>query len=183
MKNENPQTERALTGTAPEARLNYYNSLPETVIDESKRYIATIHTNKGDIIVKLDALTAPLHTNNFVFLSQQGFYDGLLFHRVEPNFVIQGGDPTGSGRGGPGYKIPAEIALPHQQGAIAMARMEDTINPEKMSSGSQFYITLSPQPFLDQAGYSVFGRVMQGFDVVQKIQRGDVINRIDILEK
>ncbi|MFQ5772739.1 MAG: peptidylprolyl isomerase, partial [bacterium] len=122
------------------------------------------------------------HVNNFVFLARQGFYDGLTFHRWEPDFVIQGGDPSGVGTGGPGYRIPAEIGLPHHQGVIAMARQGDNVNPEKKSSGSQFYITLRPTPFLD-GQYSVFGRVMQGFDVVQKITRGDVILRVDIEEK
>ncbi len=157
--------------------------MPEMVIDESKGYIATIQTNKGDIVVELDAASAPLHTNNFVFLARQGFYDDLTFHRVIPDFVVQGGDPLGKGTGGPGYQIPAEIALPHQQGAIAMARKGDQVNPEKKSSGSQFYITLKSQPHLDQQGYSVFGRVKEGFDVVQKIEKGDVIERINIEER
>lgn len=175
--------ERPLAAIDPQARLNYYSSLPETVIDESKKYVATIRTNKGDIVVELDASTAPLHTNNLVFLARQGFYDGLTFHRVVPNFVIQGGDPLGRGSGGPGYKIPAEIALPHHQGVIAMARQSTQVNPQRMSSGSQFYITLAPQPHLDQDGYSVFGHVIEGFDIVLKIQKGDVINRIDVEER
>ena len=174
---------RPLAAMEPAMRDGYYSSMPEMVIDENKRYVATIRTNKGDIVVELDALTAPIHTNNFVFLARQGFYDGLTFHRVVPNFVVQGGDPSGTGRGGPGYTLPAEIALPHHQGVIAMARRPDQVNPEKRSSGSQFYITLKPQPHLDQQGYSVFGRVASGFDVVQKIQKGDVITRIDIEEK
>jgi peptidyl-prolyl cis-trans isomerase B (cyclophilin B) len=151
-------------------------------INESKRYLATIRTERGDIAVELDAVAAPLHTNNFVFLARQGFYDGLTFHRVEPDFVIQGGDPSGTGTGGPGYQIPAEVGLPHHQGVIAMARKGDQVNPERMSSGSQFYITLKTTPFLD-GQYSVFVRVIQGFDVVQNITRGDVILRVDIEEK
>ncbi len=173
---------RSLANLDPAARADYYSEPPPMVIDESKRYVATIHTNKGDIVVELDAATAPLHTNNFVFLARQGFYDGLTFHRYVPDFVIQGGDPTGTGSGGPGYTIPAEIALPHHQGVIAMARRPDQVNPDRASSGSQFYITLKPQPHLDQGGYSVFGRVVQGFDVVQSLRQGDVITRIDIEE-
>jgi cyclophilin family peptidyl-prolyl cis-trans isomerase len=176
-------SERPLAAIAPESRADYYSSPPEVVIDESKRYLATIQTSKGNIVVELDAVSAPIHTNNFVFLARQGFYDGLTFHRVVPKFVIQGGDPLGTGTGGPGYRIPAEIGLPHHQGVIAMARQGDAVNPDRMSSGSQFYITLEAQPYLDQTGYSVFGKVVQGFDVVQKIQVGDVIERIDIEEK
>ncbi|RMF65439.1 MAG: peptidylprolyl isomerase [Calditrichaeota bacterium] len=152
------------------------------VIDKSKKYVATIHTSKGDIVAELDAFYAPEHTNNFVFLARQGFFDGLTFHRYEPGFVIQGGDPLGTGTGGPGYTIPAEIGLPHVSGALAMARRPDQVNPEKRSSGSQFYITLKPTPFLD-GNYSVFGKVIQGFDVVQQIRAGDLIQRVDIEEK
>ncbi|MFQ5823044.1 MAG: peptidylprolyl isomerase [bacterium] len=175
-------TEHLLADIAPKDRFNYYSNPPEMTIDESKRYVATIHTTKGNILIELDAISAPIHVNNFVFLARQGFYDGLTFHRVEPNFVIQGGDPLGFGTGGPGYRIPAEIGLPHHQGVIAMARQADAVNPERMSSGSQFYITLKATPVLD-GQYSVFGRVSQGFDVVQKVRIGDVIEKIDIEEK
>ncbi|MFQ5709510.1 MAG: peptidylprolyl isomerase [bacterium] len=175
-------TDRPLAAVVPKDRENYYASAPAMTIDESKRYVATIHTAKGDIVVELDALAAPQHVNNFVFLARQGFYDGLTFHRVERNFVIQGGDPAGTGRGGPGYRIPAEIGLPHHQGVIAMARQGDSVNPKRLSSGSQFYITLKATPFLD-GGYSVFGKVTEGFDVVQQIEVGDVIQRVDIAEK
>jgi peptidyl-prolyl cis-trans isomerase B (cyclophilin B) len=175
-------SDRPLSQVKPPDRLDYYRSEPAMTINESKRYLATIRTERGDIVVELDAVAAPLHTNNFVFLARQGFYDGLTFHRVEPDFVIQGGDPSGTGTGGPGYQIPAEVGLPHHQGVIAMARKGDQVNPERMSSGSQFYITLKTTPFLD-GQYSVFGRVIQGFDVVQNITRGDVILRVDIEEK
>ncbi len=175
-------SERPLSNAAANDRANYYATAPPRAIDESKSYIATIQTQKGNIVVELDAVAAPLHTNNFVFLARQGFFDGLTFHRVEPNFVIQGGDPQGTGAGGPGYRIPAEIGLPHQQGVIAMARQGDQVNPQRLSSGSQFYITLKATPFLD-GQYSVFGRVTEGFDVVQQIVRGDVIVRVDIEER
>lgn len=174
-------SERSLAKIAPEDRENYYGSLPEMTIDANKKYVATIQTAKGNIVLDLDAQAAPLHVNNFVFLARQGFYDNLTFHRVAPKFVIQGGDPAGIGTGGPGYRIPAEIGLPHHQGAVAMARQGDAVNPERQSSGSQFYITLEPTPHLDGA-YSVFGQVTKGFDVVQKIQKGDVIKRVDIEE-
>ena len=162
-------------------RNNMYSAPPAMQIDPGKTYVATISTAKGDIVVRLDAGAAPQTVNNFYFLAQQGFYDGLTFHRVEPDFVIQGGDPAGTGSGGPGYTVPAEIQLPHIEGAIAMARLSDQANPERASSGSQFYITLAPTPFLDEA-YTVFGQVTAGMDIVQSIAVGDVIEEITITE-
>lgn len=173
---------RTFSNIPASQRADHYKSEPPMVIDEGKKYTATVHTTKGAIVLELDALYAPLHTNNFVFLAREGFYDGLTFHRVEPNFVIQGGDPLASGVGGPGYTMPAEIGLPHEQGAVAMARKGDQVNPDKRSSGSQFYITLQPTPFLD-GGYSVFGKVVEGFEVVQQISRGDVIIGVEIREE
>jgi cyclophilin family peptidyl-prolyl cis-trans isomerase len=166
----------------PADRNNMYQKPPEMQIDPNKTYVATISTAKGDIVVQLDASAAPLTVNNFVFLVRQGFYDSLTFHRVEPGFVIQGGDPTGTGGGGPGYTVPAEIQLPHVEGAIAMARRADEVNPTRASSGSQFYITLAPTPFLDE-GYTAFGHVIEGMDVVKSIAVGDVIEKITIAEK
>jgi cyclophilin family peptidyl-prolyl cis-trans isomerase len=168
--------------TNPADRNNMYSAPPEMQIDPDKTYVATISTAKGDIVVQLDANAAPLTVNNFVFLAEQGFYDGLTFHRVEPGFVIQGGDPAGTGGGGPGYTVPAEIQLPHVEGAIAMARRGDQVNPDRASSGSQFYITLAPTPFLDE-GYTAFGHVIEGMEVVQAIAIGDVIETITITEE
>jgi cyclophilin family peptidyl-prolyl cis-trans isomerase len=168
--------------TNPADRNNMYSAPPEMQIDPGKTYVATISTVKGDIVVQLDASAAPLTVNNFVFLAKQGFYDGLTFHRVEPAFVIQGGDPTGTGGGGPGYTVQAEIQLPHVEGAIAMARLGDEVNPTRASSGSQFYITLAPTPFLD-GGYTAFGQVIEGMEVVQSIAVGDVIEKITITEE
>ncbi len=154
-------------------------------VDPTKKYLATIKTGKGNIKVELFAKEAPISVTNFVKLAKEGFYKGLTFHRVEPGFVIQGGDPTGTGRGGPGYTIPAEIKLPHTEGALAWARLPETdpsgnpINPKKESSGSQFYITLAPQPALDN-GYTVFGQTVEGLEVVKKIQRGDLIQDVTI---
>ena len=167
--------------TNPADRNDMYNEPPEMRIDPDKTYVATISTAKGDIVVQLDASAAPLTVNNFVFLARQGFYDTLTFHRVEPGFVIQGGDPAGTGGGGPGYTVPAEIQLPHIEGAIATARRADQVNPTRASSGSQFYITLAPTPFLDE-GYTAFGHVIEGMDVVQSIAIGDVIEKIIIKE-
>jgi protein-export membrane protein SecD len=163
----------------PVDRNDMYSGPPEMLIDVDRPYTATISTAKGDIVVQLDAGAAPQTVNNFCFLAEQGFYDGLTFHRVEPGFVIQGGDPTGTGTGGPGYTVPAEIELPHVEGAIAMARQGDEVNPTRASSGSQFYITLAPTPQLDGA-YTVFGQVTAGMDVVQSIAIGDVIERVAI---
>jgi cyclophilin family peptidyl-prolyl cis-trans isomerase len=160
-------------------RANYYKAAPPMTIDPTKKHTATITTNKGNIVVALDAGAAPQTVNNFVFLANQGFYDGLKFHRVEPGFVIQGGDPLGQGTGGPGYTIPGEFKLKHVEGAIAMARLSDQANPKRDSSGSQFYITLAPTPFLDGA-YTAFGQVTQGLDVVKKIAIGDTIQKIVI---
>jgi cyclophilin family peptidyl-prolyl cis-trans isomerase len=168
-----------LAGVPPAERANYYQAKPELTIEAGKSYQATIHTGKGDIVLSLDAAASPEHVNNFIFLSNQGFYDGLTFHRVEPGFVIQGGDPLGSGQGGPGYTVPGEFDLLHGEGALAMARLPDDVNPNRESSGSQFYITLAPTPFLD-GQYSVFGQVEEGMDVVQSIEIGDVIEGITI---
>ena len=164
----------------PTERNDMYSEPPEMRIDIDETYTATIATAKGDIVVQLDAGAAPQTVNNFAFLAGQGFYDGLTFHRVEPGFVIQGGDPTGTGTGGPGYTVPAEIGLPHVEGAIAMARQGDDVNPTRASSGSQFYITLAETPHLDGA-YTVFGQVVEGMDVVQSIAIGDVIERITVM--
>jgi cyclophilin family peptidyl-prolyl cis-trans isomerase len=174
--------ESASMPTNPADRNNMYSAPPEMQIDSGKTYVASISTVKGDIVVQLDASVAPLTVNNFVFLAEQGFYDGLTFHRVEPGFVIQGGDPTGTGGGGPGYTVPAEIQLPHVEGAIAMARRGDEVNPTRASSGSQFYITLAPTPFLDE-GYTAFGQVIEGMEVVQSIAIDDVIEKITITEE
>jgi cyclophilin family peptidyl-prolyl cis-trans isomerase len=169
-------------GNLPAAeRADYYEAKPEVTIDTGKTYRAIIQTDKGDIVVSLDAVASPEHVNNFIFLSNEGFYNGLTFHRVEPGFVIQGGDPLGVGNGGPGYTVPGEFELTHGEGALAMARLPDQVNPDRESSGSQFYVTLAPTPFLD-GQYSVFGQVEEGMDVVKSIAIGDKINRIVIEE-
>lgn len=158
---------------------------------------AVITTNKGEIVVELYGEDAPIHVGNFVELVQQGFYDDTKFHRYEPGFVIQGGDPQtreftseevadqagqpGSrlGTGGPGYQIPGEFdpeqnPNTHIEGALGMARSQ---SPD--SAGSQFYFTLAETPFLD-GQYTVFGRVTSGFDVVQELRAGDVIESVEV---
>jgi len=169
---------RPFAQLSPEQRSRVGSAPPPLTIDTGKKYIATIKTARGDIVVELDPSAAPQTVNNFVYLSQNGFYDGLTFHRVEPGFVIQGGDPLGNGTGGPGYDLPPEIKLTHVDGAIAMARRGGPPDTTP-SSGSQFYITIGPQPNLDN-NYTVFGVTIRGKDVVRAIQVGDVIERIEV---
>jgi len=131
----------------------------------------------GEIVIEFFPADAPKTVENFVTLAKKGFYDGLTFHRVEPNFVVQGGDPKGDGTGGPGYKVKAEFnKQPHVRGVVAMARSND---PD--SAGSQFYITLAPANFLD-GKYTVFGKVTSGMDVVDKIKKGDKMKSVKIVE-
>ncbi len=131
----------------------------------------------GQITVEFFPDDAPKTVENFVTLAKKGFYDGLTFHRVEPGFVVQGGDPKGDGTGGPGYTIKDEFnKQKHDRGVIAMARTQ-----APNSAGSQFYITLAPAHFLD-GQYTVFGRVTSGMDVVDKIRKGDRMKSVRIIE-
>lgn len=135
---------------------------------------ATIITDKGTIEVELNERAAPTTVASFVNLAQRGFYDGLTFHRVERNFVVQGGDPLGTGTGGPGYRFTGETVLKHNRpGVLSMA------NSGPGTDGSQFFFTLVATPHLD-GKHSVFGRVTSGLDAIYKIQRGDVISSITI---
>tara|TARA_Y100000310_G_scaffold340387_1_gene435945 strand:+ start:1488 stop:1970 length:483 start_codon:yes stop_codon:yes gene_type:complete len=137
---------------------------------------ATIETNKGIIELELFTEEAPITTKNFIKLAESGFYNGLTFHRVEPGFVIQGGDPNGDGTGGSDENIPLEIApgLTHSKGTLAMARATDP-----NSASSQFYITLADAPFLD-GNYAIFGKVISGMEVVESIGIGDVMTKVTI---
>ncbi len=162
---------------APRPHPKTYSAPPPMTIDPTKHYTATIHTAKGNIVIKLYPDVAPKTVNSFIFLAREGFYDGLTFHRVVPGFVIQGGDPLGNGTGGPGYTLPAEFSdVKHITGTVAMARASDP-----NSAGSQFYITLAPTPNLD-GQYTVFGQTVEGMDVVQSIRVGDVMDEITIEE-
>ncbi len=155
-----------------------FQAAPAMTIDVNKKYRATIETSKGNIVLDLYPKDAPKTVNNFVFLARQGFYDGLIFHRVIADFMIQGGDPTGSGRGGPGYRFEDEVKdnpLKHETGVISMA------NAGPNTNGSQFFITHAPQPHLD-GKHTVFGKVIQGQDVVNAIEQGAVIKTITITE-
>jgi len=135
-----------------------------------------IETEHGDILIELYPDSAPNTVANFKALAGKGFYDGLKFHRVIAGFMAQGGDPEGTGRGGPGYKVKAEFnARKHVRGTVAMARSSD---PD--SAGSQFYICFAPQPHLD-GQYTIFGQVVEGMDVVDQIKQDDVMNKVTVL--
>ena len=151
---------------------------PAMEIDAEKTYKLAMQTNRGLIEIELYAQHAPKTVNNFVFLARQGFYNGIKFHRVISNFMVQGGDPTGSGRGGPGYKFEDETAgnpLKHETGVLSMA------NAGPNTNGSQFFITHSPQPHLN-GKHTVFGKVASGMDVVNAIRQGDVMESVTVSE-
>jgi cyclophilin family peptidyl-prolyl cis-trans isomerase len=161
-----------------------YDAPPPMTIDQEKQYIATIKMDIGDIKLELFAKDAPCHVNSFVFLSREGFYDGVVWHRVVPGFVAQTGDPTGTGRGGPGYTINLEVnANKFEDGSVGAARSQD-----RNSAGSQFFIDYSAQPGLD-GDYTVFGKLTEGRDVLNLIAPGEppstptVINTIEIEER
>ncbi len=145
-------------------------------IDTSKQYTATIETGKESMVLELFANDVPVTVNNFVFLAREGFYDGTTFHRVIPDFMAQGGDPTGTGTGGPGYKFADEFTEhTHVAGTLSMA------NSGPNTNGSQFFITYSPQSHLDRK-HSVFGQMVLGAKVLKAIDNGDTIVRITIEE-
>lgn len=149
---------------------------PEMSIDTAKKYFVTLTTNKGEIELQLFPEHAPKTVNNFVFLSEQSFYDGVVFHRVIPNFMIQCGDPTGTGRGGPGYTFEDETKgnpLKHEAKVLSMA------NAGPNTNGSQFFITHAPQPHLD-GKHTVFGKVIRGEDVVDLVAQGDIISAVHV---
>ena len=146
-----------------------WSQSPAMSIDLKKSYTATLHTDKGDITIQLFADKTPRTVNNFVFLAREGFYDGTIFHRVIANFMVQGGDPTGTGRGGPGYNFKDEFhaQLKHDKpGILSMA------NAGPNTNGSQFFITHVPTPWLDNK-HSVFGQVIKGMDVLMSIAPRD----------
>jgi peptidyl-prolyl cis-trans isomerase B (cyclophilin B) len=156
-----------------------WTQAPAMQIDVKKSYTAKIETTRGTIEVALAPEHAPKTVNNFVFLARDGFYDGVLFHRVIDNFMIQTGDPTGTGRGGPGYKFEDEVKtnpLKHEAFVISMA------NAGPNTNGSQFFITHSPQPHLN-GKHTVFGKVTSGDDVVNRIRQGDKIVKVVVEEK
>jgi peptidyl-prolyl cis-trans isomerase B (cyclophilin B) len=155
-----------------------WNKPPAMQIDPKRQYRAKITTDRGVIELELSAQHAPNTVNNFVFLAKECFYDGVTFHRVISDFMIQGGDPTGTGAGGPGYRFEDELntnPLKHETGVISMA------NAGPNTNGSQFFITHSPQSHLN-GRHTVFGKVVKGQDVVNAIRQGDKMVKVEIEE-
>jgi len=183
-----PETEEPVV-EAPAVKQLQYDSPPPMTIDVSKQYFATVKMAKGgEFVIQLYPGKAPITVNNFVFLAREGYYDGTTFHRVLPNFMAQGGDPTGTGGGDPGYKFQNEDSdlTFDKAGVVAMA------NAGRDTNGSQFFITFAPQEYLN-GGYTIFGQVMEGMDVVMDIRlrdpqqnpdyAGDAIESITITEE
>ncbi len=172
---------------APEVKLMQWDSPPKMEIDKNKKYTAVMETEKGKLVLELFAKDVPNTVNNFVFLARQGYYDGTTFHRVIPGFMVQGGDPTGTGRGGPGYRFDDEFTEhTHVAGTLSMA------NAGPDTNGSQFFICYTPQHGLD-GKHSVFGQLVEGMDVLNDITprdpaqnpqfEGDKIIKVTILEE
>ncbi len=158
--------------------MTQFNAPPPLTINADAKYTARFKTAKGDIVVELFAKQVPNTVNNFVFLAREGFYDGTTFHRVIAAFMAQGGDPQGTGRGGPGYQFADEFdaSLRHDKpGVLSMA------NSGADTNGSQFFITHVPTPHLD-GKHSIFGQVTEGMDVVLSLTNGDALNVIEISE-
>src|SRR5438445_1079478 len=155
-----------------------YPAPPEMAIDSNKNYTATFDTSRGQIVCDLFAKDAPNTVNNFVFLVREKFYDGTKFHRVIADFMIQGGDPKGTGTGGPGYQFGDEVRNnphKHQRGSLSMA------NAGPNTNGSQFFITHVVTDWLD-GKHTVFGQVQSGLEVVDQIKGGDVLKKVTIAE-
>ena len=156
-----------------------YSAPPAMTIDANKNYAVTFDTSKGQIVCDLFAKDAPKTVNNFVFLAREGFYNGTKFHRVIENFMIQGGDPEGTGRGGPGYRFEDEVGPgkpKHKVGSLSMA------NAGPGTNGSQFFITHIATDWLN-GKHTVFGQVRSGQDVVNKIAQGDTLKSVTVEEK
>jgi peptidyl-prolyl cis-trans isomerase B (cyclophilin B) len=155
-----------------------YPSPPAMTIDVAKKITATMETSRGSIVIELYPQHAPKTVNNFVFLANEGFYDGTIFHRVINDFMIQGGDPTGTGRGGPGYRFEDECKgnpLRHERGVLSMA------NAGPGTNGSQFFVTHVPCDWLD-GKHTVFGKVTSGQDIVDSVKQGDKLVKVTIAE-
>src|SRR3974390_2062704 len=155
-----------------------YSAPPAMSIDTNQKYTATLNTSRGEIVCELFAKDAPKTVNNFVFLAREGFYNYTVFHRVIADFMVQGGDPTGTGRGGPGYRFEDETRKnpnKHKVGSLSMA------NAGPNTNGSQFFITHVVTNWLD-GKHTVFGKVKSGQDVVLGVQQGDKLNKVTISE-
>ena len=153
-----------LDGSAPKQQK--FAEAPEMGIDPAKRYTATMETSMGTLVIALDPIAAPRTVNNFVYLAAQHYYDGVVFHRIISGFMCQGGDPDGSGRGGPGYKFGDELPKPgkYQIGSLAMA------NAGPNTNGSQFFIVSGPSGCGLPPLYSLFGQVVKGLDIIEMMQ-------------
>jgi peptidylprolyl isomerase len=153
----------ALDGSAPKQQ--EFKESPEMGIDPSKRYTATMDTSLGTIVIALDAINAPKTVNNFVFLASHHYYDGVIFHRIINGFMCQGGDPTGTGRGGPGYRFDDEpVKQRYQIGSVAMA------NAGKNTNGSQFFLISGQSGVQLPPQYNHFGQIVKGLDVLEQMQ-------------
>ena len=154
----------AVDGSSPKTQR--FDGPPPLIIDPAKRYTADVVTTKGTMVIALDAAAAPATVNNFVFLARWHYYDGIVFHRIIPGFMLQGGDPEGSGRGGPGYRFDDELPAPgrYEIGSLAMA------NAGPNTNGSQFFIVSGPDGTSLPPSYSLFGKVVGGLDVVKAIE-------------
>ena len=154
----------AADGSSPKTQR--FDAAPPMIIDPTKTYTAEMLTNKGSLTISLDPIGAPRTVNNFVFLARWHYYDGIVFHRIIPGFMCQGGDPEGSGRGGPGYRFEDELPMPgrYEIGSIAMA------NAGPNTNGSQFFIVSGPDGVGLPPQYSLFGKIVQGVDVVKAIE-------------
>jgi cyclophilin family peptidyl-prolyl cis-trans isomerase len=150
-------------GSSPKQQT--FDSAPPMCIDPAKRYSAEMVTSHGTLTIALDPISAPMTVNNFVFLARYHYYDGVIFHRIIPGFVLQGGDPTGTGRGGPGYRFADELPKPrrYELGSLAMA------NAGPDTNGSQFFVISGPQGIGLPPQYALFGKVVKGIEVVEKI--------------
>ena len=164
MSNSQSSNFPALDGSAPVTKK--FGSMPPMGIDPAKRYSVSMETTLGTLVIALDAAAAPLTVNNFVYLAAHHYYDGVIFHRIIKNFMCQGGDPEGSGRGGPGYKFGDELPKPgkYQIGSVAMA------NAGPNTNGSQFFIVSSSSGVGLPPQYSLFGQVVKGLEVVEAMQ-------------
>lgn len=167
-ENKDSATDSDTAQSGTEAGKSNNSESKQVAPNTSEKFVTLSVKDYGDIKIEVNYTDAPKSSENFVKLAKSGFYDSLIFHRIIPGFVAQGGDPSGNGTGGPGYTIPAEIKLPHTKYSVAMARQSDDVNPKRESSGSQFYIALEALPTLD-GQYTVFGKVVAGQDIVDKL--------------
>jgi cyclophilin family peptidyl-prolyl cis-trans isomerase len=168
------------SATGTPSAVKQYEVPPPMTIDPEKSYFATIKTEKGDVRVELFAKDAPNTVNNFVFLARDGFYDGLPFYLVYPDFYVQTGDPTGTGTGGPGYEIAKE---PNDRPFVAGTLGGVAQSEEEMANGSQFFIALEPSKQFETGDFWAFGQVVEGLDVVESLVQGDKILGIEVEEQ